>query len=246
MPFGPEVIEAARRGRWEVLLTNGKPVPRAWFPEMEGADVLCLASGGGQQAPVLAAGAGVTVFDNSPAQLAQDRLVAGRESLELQPVRGDMRGLSAFSEGSFDLAFHPVLNLFVPEVRPVWAEALRVLRRGGALLAGFPGGFPQPGQLHLRPGSRGHHRRAAGQVRASLLRRNEFGRRRVGGPDRAGRAARVRPHSGGSDRRADRRGVLDLRPLRGPPSRRPDRGLHANLRRHTGDKAMRREPWPNR
>ncbi len=138
VPVGPDVIEAARRGRWEVLLTNTKPVPRAWFPEMEGAEVLCLASGGGQQAPVFAAaGARVTVFDNSPAQLAQDRLVAERESLELRTVRGDMRDLSAFSDGSFDLVFHPVSNLFVPEVRPMWAEAFRVLRSGGALLAGF-------------------------------------------------------------------------------------------------------------
>jgi SAM-dependent methyltransferase len=138
VPVGPDVIEAARRGQWEVLLTNGKPVPRAWFPEMEGAEVLCLASGGGQQAPVFAAaGARVTVFDNSPAQLAQDRLVAERESLELRTVQGDMRDLSAFADGSFDLVFHPVSNLFVLEVRPVWVEAFRVLRSGGTLLAGF-------------------------------------------------------------------------------------------------------------
>jgi SAM-dependent methyltransferase len=138
VPVGPEVIEAARRGEWEVLLTNTKPVPRAWFPEMRGADVLCLASGGGQQGPVFAAaGARVTVYDNSPKQLAQDRLVAGRESLELETVQGDMRDLSAFADESFDLVFHPVSNLFVPEVRPVWNEAFRVLRRGGILLAGF-------------------------------------------------------------------------------------------------------------
>ena len=138
VPVGPEVIEAARRGEWEVLLTNQKPVPRAWFPEMEGADVLCLASGGGQQAPVFAAaGAKVVVLDNSPRQLAQDRLVAERESLDLETVQGDMRDLSAFADKSFDLVFHPVSNLFVPEVRPVWREAFRVLRRGGILLAGF-------------------------------------------------------------------------------------------------------------
>ena len=138
MPVGPDVIEAARRGRWEVLLTDSKPVPRTWFPDLEGADVLCLASGGGQQAPVLAAaGATVTVLDNSPAQLAQDRLVAERESLDLRTVQGDMRDLSAFADRSFDLVFHPVSNLFVPEVRPVWAEAFRVLRSGGTLLAGF-------------------------------------------------------------------------------------------------------------
>src|SRR5215213_7997650 len=138
VPVGPEVIEAARQGQWEVLLTDQKYVPRAWFPELGGADVLCLASGGGQQAPTFAAaGANVTVLDNSPKQLAQDRLVAERESLDPKTVQGDMRDLSAFADASFDLVFHPVSNLFVPEVRPIWNEAFRVLRSGGALLAGF-------------------------------------------------------------------------------------------------------------
>lgn len=137
-PVGPEVIAEARRGVWEVLLTETKPVPREWFPELKGADVLCLASGGGQQAPVLAAaGARVSVLDNSPRQLAQDRLVAERESLEIETVLGDMTDLSAFRAESFDLVFHPVSNLFASEVRPVWREAFRVLRRGGLLLAGF-------------------------------------------------------------------------------------------------------------
>ena len=138
VPVGPEVIEAARQGRWGVLLTETRPVPRDWFPDLEGADVLCLASGGGQQAPILAAaGANVTVLDNSPRQLAQDRLVAEREGLDLRTVEGDMADLSVLGDESFDLVFHPVSNLFVPEVRPVWAEAYRVLRRGGSLLAGF-------------------------------------------------------------------------------------------------------------
>ena len=104
VPVGPEVIEDARRGQWEVLLTDQKYVPRAWFPEMAGADVLCLASGGGQQAPTFAAaGANVTVLDNSPKQLAQDRFVAERESLDLRTVQGDMRDLFAFADESFDL-----------------------------------------------------------------------------------------------------------------------------------------------
>ena len=138
VPVGPEVIEAARRGRWEVLLTDTKPVPREWFPAMAGADILCLASGGGQQAPTFAAaGANVTVLDNSPKQLAQDAFVAERESLDIMTMQGDMRDLSAFANESFDLVFHPVSNLFVPEVGPVWNEAFRVLRKGGALLAGF-------------------------------------------------------------------------------------------------------------
>jgi hypothetical protein len=48
-----------------------------------------------------------------------------------------MADLSVFPDGSFDLVFHPVSNLFAPEVRPLWAEAFRVLRRRGSLLAGF-------------------------------------------------------------------------------------------------------------
>ena len=137
VPIGPEVIEATRRGEWEIWLTDHKPVPKTWFPEVRGADLLCLASGGEQQAPILAAGANVSVLDPSPRQLAQDWIVADRGSLTLGTVEGDMRDLSAFADGSFDLVFHPVSNLFVAEVRPVWREAFRVLRRGGTLLAGF-------------------------------------------------------------------------------------------------------------
>lgn len=138
VPVGGDEIAAARQGQWEVLLTENKPVPRDWFPPLAGIDLLCLASGGGQQGPIFAAaGARVTVFDNSPNQLAQDRLVAEREGLEIVTVEGDMRDLSAFADQSFDLVFHPVSNCFSPEVRPVWREAYRVLRRGGALLAGF-------------------------------------------------------------------------------------------------------------
>lgn len=134
-----QTIAAARQGQWQVVLTPRRPVPRNWFPaNLHGVEVLCLASGGGQQAPVLAAaGARVTVLDNSPRQLAQDRFVAERDGLELNTVQGDMADLSRFSDASFDLVFHPVANLFVPDVRPVWAEAYRVLRPGGALLAGF-------------------------------------------------------------------------------------------------------------
>ena len=48
-----------------------------------------------------------------------------------------MRDLSIFAAGCFDLIFHPVSNIFVPEVRPVWKEAFRVLRPGGILLSGL-------------------------------------------------------------------------------------------------------------
>jgi SAM-dependent methyltransferase len=138
VPVGPEVIAAARKGEWSVLLTESKPVPRDWFPPLAGLDILCLACGGGQQGPVFAAaGAQVTVLDNSPRQLARDREVAEREGLGITTIEGDMRDLSILADESFDLVFHPVSNNFVPDVLPVWGEAFRVLRKGGVLMAGF-------------------------------------------------------------------------------------------------------------
>lgn len=139
LPVSPEEIAAARRGQWSIVLTPTIPVPREWFPtDMQGAKILCLASGGGQQGPVLAAaGADITILDNSPRQLERDRQVAKRENLDLRTVEGDMADLHMFADASFDLIFHPVSNVFAPEVLPVWREAYRVLRRGGSLLAGF-------------------------------------------------------------------------------------------------------------
>ncbi|MCX6039088.1 MAG: class I SAM-dependent methyltransferase [Chloroflexi bacterium] len=138
LPVDPQTVAAARKGEFSVLLTETNPVPREWFPSFQGLNLLGLACGGGQQGPVFAAlGANVTIFDNSPAQLERDRQVAAREGLNIRTVEGDMRDLSAFSDEAFDLVFHPVSNVFCPEVRPVWREAFRVLRHGGLLLAGF-------------------------------------------------------------------------------------------------------------
>jgi ubiquinone/menaquinone biosynthesis C-methylase UbiE len=138
VPVSSEEISEARQGRWRIVLTPTKPVPHEWFPPLQGLDVLCLASGGGQQGPILAAaGANVTVFDNSPAQLNQDRKVAERDGLHLKTVQGDMADLSAFPDQCFDLIVHPTSNTFAPNILPVWKEAFRVLRRGGSLLSGF-------------------------------------------------------------------------------------------------------------
>jgi SAM-dependent methyltransferase len=136
-PVSSELIAKARQGEFSIVLTENIPVPRRWFPPLEGADVLCLASGGGQQGPILAAvGAKVTVFDNSPAQLKQDQLVAEREALSLKTVEGDAADLSMFAEGSFDLVFNPCSTVFMQDVRAVWKECARVLRPGGILMTG--------------------------------------------------------------------------------------------------------------
>jgi SAM-dependent methyltransferase len=138
-PVGPDVIARARAGDWSVVLVGYQPVPGDWFPaDLTGVPVLCLASGGGQQGPVLAAaGAAVTVFDNSPRQLGRDQEVAAREALAIRTVLGDMRDLGVFPDASFNIVFNPVSNVFCPDLAPVWRESFRVLRPGGILLAGF-------------------------------------------------------------------------------------------------------------
>ncbi len=136
-PVSSEIIAEARQGRWAVRLTHGD-LPGHWLGDVRGRHILCLASAGGQQAPVLAAaGAAVTVFDVSQNQLDQDLRVAARDDLALTAVRGDMRDLSAFADETFDIVFNPISNLYVPDVRPVWRECHRVLRPGGRLLASF-------------------------------------------------------------------------------------------------------------
>ncbi len=137
-PVSSQEVEAARHGDWKVVLTPTIPVPREWFGDLHGKEVLCLASGGGQQGPILsAAGANVTVLDNSPRQLERDRMVAERDGLKMITIEGDMRHLDMLADNSFDLIFHPVSNTFVDDILAVWREAFRVLRKGGALLAGF-------------------------------------------------------------------------------------------------------------
>ena len=84
VPVSSEAIAKARDGDWQLVLTASLPVPASWFPPLTSCRVLCLASGGGQQGPILAAaGANVTVFDASEKQLLQDWMVADRDGLEL-------------------------------------------------------------------------------------------------------------------------------------------------------------------
>jgi SAM-dependent methyltransferase len=138
IPVTHDEIELARNGYLRMFITPRKLVPASWFPELKGCNVLCLASGGGQQAPLLAAaGAMVTLVDLSPKQLETDRQVADREGLAITTIQADMANLSMLADASFDLIVHPVSNVFVPDVRPVWREAARVLNARGILLAAF-------------------------------------------------------------------------------------------------------------
>lgn len=139
IPVSSETIENAKRGVFSIGLTPSKTVPADWVPaDIKSKKVLCLASGGGQQGPVLAAlGAEVTVFDNSLKQLEKDKFVAKRDGLNIKTVQGDMRDLSVFDDEYFDFIFHPWSNSYIDTVLPVWKECARVLKKNGTLIAGF-------------------------------------------------------------------------------------------------------------
>ena len=136
-PFDDQTINDARNGKWEVVLTPHTPVPLHWFPS-PGSDLLGLASAGGQQCPVFAAaGYHVTVFDNSPEQLNQDKVMAEKHGLRITTVQGDMADLSVFPDNSFDVVFNPCSTCFVPDVKKVYREVARILRPGGVYMTGF-------------------------------------------------------------------------------------------------------------
>ena len=137
MPISHETFLDARNGKWDVQLTPTKMVPHEWFPDLKGIKVLGLASGGGQQMPIFAAlGAKCTVLDYSPKQLESERMVADREGYDIEIIRADMTKRLPFEDGTFDLIFHPVANCYVEEVKPIWKECYRVLKKGGILLSG--------------------------------------------------------------------------------------------------------------
>ena len=81
-------------------------------------------------------GADCTVLDYSERQIESERLVAERENYKIRAIRGDMTKPLPFADGEFDLIFHPVSNCYVKEVKPIWKECFRVLKKGGVLLSG--------------------------------------------------------------------------------------------------------------
>lgn len=141
IPVDTETVSKAKAGIWQVQLAGQQPVPHAWFGTngvIEDRDILCLASGGGQQAPLLAAaGANVTSLELSDSMLAKDRILADEHNLNLRSEQGSMTDLSRFPDDSFDTVFLPVALSYVPDVHVVWRESARVLRVGGRLLAGM-------------------------------------------------------------------------------------------------------------
>ena len=97
-----------------------------------GKDVLCLASGGGQQSAELGLlGARVTVLDLTRGQLEADEVAARHYGYEVTTIQGDMRDLSVFDDSTFGHVIQGISLTFVPDVREVYGEVWRVLRSGG-------------------------------------------------------------------------------------------------------------------
>ena len=46
-----------------------------------------------------------------------------------------------FEDETFDIIFHPASNCYVEEVKPIFKECYRVLKKGGILMCGLDTGF---------------------------------------------------------------------------------------------------------
>lgn len=141
IPIDHDTYLKALAGEWGMLLTPTKFVPHEWFGNLKGKKVLGLASGGGQQMPIFVAlGAECTVLDYSEKQLQSERMVSQREGYSIDIIRGDMTKPLPFDDETFDLIFHPVSNCYVKEVKPIFKECARILKKGGILLSGLDNG----------------------------------------------------------------------------------------------------------
>lgn len=102
---------------------------------LAGSRVLSLAGGGGWE-PLLFAelGATVTLVDISALQCRTVRALARERGTKLKVVQGDMRDLSHFAPGSFDIVDHMHSLVFVPDAARVIAEVGRVLAPRGTYL----------------------------------------------------------------------------------------------------------------
>lgn len=112
--------------------------PANILAEVEGKDILCLASGGGQQSAIFSLlGARVTVLDLTEGQLDGDKKAAAYYGYEITTIQGDMRDISRLADESFDLVYQSNSMAWIPDVRQVYSGVVRVLRAGGVYRVDF-------------------------------------------------------------------------------------------------------------
>jgi len=109
----------------------GDITPRHLLADVSGRNVLCLATGGGQQSAVFGLlGARVTVVDLARGQLEGDYRAAAHYGYPVTTIHADMRNLSALAPNAFDLVYGTAV-CYVPSVADVYREVGRVLAPGG-------------------------------------------------------------------------------------------------------------------
>jgi len=138
LDLDPALVRQYARGQLDAA-PDPLPVmyPASVLAGVEGGDVLCLASGGGQQSAVFGLlGARVTVVDLAEGQLDGDRRAAAHYGYEVTTIHADMRDLSCLADESFDLVYGTGLA-YIPDLREVYSEVARVLRSGGLFRVDF-------------------------------------------------------------------------------------------------------------
>lgn len=122
LPFGPHHLSHARE-----LLD-----PQSWIPWDTIKTVLCLGAGGGQQVPLLASlDCRVTAVDLCPDQIERDRAVTEQYELGVELIEGGMLDLTALHDRALDLVYQALSACYVPDVRQLYREVVRVPRPGG-------------------------------------------------------------------------------------------------------------------
>ncbi len=141
-PITHDIYMNTLNGEWDVYLTPTKAVPHEWFGDIKDKCILGLASGGAQQMPIFAAlGAKCTLLDYSTKQCESDRQFALNEGYDITVLQEDMSKPLPFEDETFDLIFHPVSNVYVEDVKSIFKECYRVLKKGGILLSGLDTGI---------------------------------------------------------------------------------------------------------
>lgn len=141
-PITHEEYLKALKGEYKLYLTPTKEIPKDWLKDIKGKKILGLASGGAQQMPILTAlGANCTILDYSDLQLKSEKEVSIREGYNINIVKADMSKPLPFKDNEFDMIIHPVSNIYIEEVEPLFKECYRILKKGGVLLGGYDNGI---------------------------------------------------------------------------------------------------------
>jgi SAM-dependent methyltransferase len=138
LDLDPDIIRRYARGELDPIPERVDVItPRNMLTDVEGKDVLCLASGGGQQSVMFGLlGARVTVVDLAQGQLEGDRKAAAHYGYEITTIHSDMRDLSRLDDESFDTVYGTAI-CYVPDIRQVYSEVARVLRPDGVFRVDF-------------------------------------------------------------------------------------------------------------